>query len=55
VWIVALLPEPWNANSVGFALSLVPDMFGGVVLLVKYVGFEGLAVMNVVDTWEARW
>ena len=50
VWIVALLPEPWNANSVGFVLSLVSDMFGGVVPLVKYVGFDGSAVMGLVDT-----
>lgn len=37
MWIVALLPEPWKAISVGFVESPVPDMLGGIVLRVKKV------------------
>lgn len=45
VWIVALLPEPWKAISVGFVELPVLDMLGGVVLRVKKVVEDPSAAM----------
>lgn len=45
MWIVALLPEPWKAISVGFVELPVLDMLGGVVLRVKKVVEDPSAAM----------
>ena len=45
VWIVALLPEPWKAISVGFVELPVLDILGGVVLRVKKVVEDPSAAM----------
>ena len=49
VWIVALLPEPWNAISVGFVGLPELDMLGGVVLRVKKVVDDPSAAMYQAD------
>lgn len=43
VWIVALLPEPWKARSVGLGFSEV-DMVGGVLSVKKEVLEPGVAM-----------
>jgi hypothetical protein len=48
VWIVALLPEPWKARSVGLTAPEL-DMVGGGVLSVKKGVVEPDAAMQRAD------
>lgn len=46
MWIVALLPEPWKARIVGLTTP-VSDIVAGVVLRVRYVGFDCSVVIGL--------